>query len=201
MSAAVIPGACPRCVRIPEPVAVNCGCQPPRLILPIPFNSPKTLYFQCRGRDSNPHGTFAPEDFKSFHYNEKVLVLLALFPTNVKVCKFLCKYWRKPNNIGYLQLCRSEGFSSLSNFPLLFDVFWRLSSRLSVMFRSERAANRGQYDRRTRRSGALSQRRRHRALCVGVAPRLRQRGRSGASRVYVVNAGLMLTHFARRSPT
>ncbi len=137
MSAAVIPGACPRCVRIPEPVAVNCGCQPPRLILPIPFNSPKTLYFQCRGRDSNPHGTFAPEDFKSFHYNEKVLVLLALFPTNVKVCKFLCKYWRKPNNIGYLQLCRSEGFSSLSNFPLLFDIFWRLSSRLSVMLRSE----------------------------------------------------------------
>jgi hypothetical protein len=24
------------------------------------------LFFKCRGRDSNPHGAFAPEDFK-FH--------------------------------------------------------------------------------------------------------------------------------------
>ena len=70
----------------------------------------KTLYFQCRGRDSNPHGTFVPEDFKSFEYNEKAFVLLAFFASNVKVCKFLCKCSRKPDNIGRLQLCRSEGF-------------------------------------------------------------------------------------------
>ena len=51
----------------------------------------KTLYFQCRGRGSNPHGAFAPEDFKSFDYDEKLFVLLAFFPTNVKVCHFMCK--------------------------------------------------------------------------------------------------------------
>jgi polyisoprenoid-binding protein YceI len=33
-----------------------------------PTWSRKTLYFQCRGRDSNPHGAFAPEDFKSSAY-------------------------------------------------------------------------------------------------------------------------------------
>jgi hypothetical protein len=44
------------------------------------------------GAGSNPHGAFAPEDFKSFDYNEKLFVLLALFRANVKVCKFMCKY-------------------------------------------------------------------------------------------------------------
>jgi len=37
-------------------------------------------------------GAKAVEGFKSFDYNEKDFVLLALFPSNVKVCKFLCKY-------------------------------------------------------------------------------------------------------------
>ncbi len=49
-------------------------------------------FFKCRGRDSNPHGAFASEDFKSFDYSEKLAVSLALFPSNVKLCKFLCKY-------------------------------------------------------------------------------------------------------------
>ncbi len=31
-------------------------------------------------------------DFKSFDYTEKLFVLLALFPSNVKMCKFMCKY-------------------------------------------------------------------------------------------------------------
>jgi hypothetical protein len=61
----------------------------------------------CRGRDSNPHGGCPPENFKSFDYSEKVFVLLALFPTNVKVCK----YSKIANNIAHLQLCRSEAFS------------------------------------------------------------------------------------------
>jgi hypothetical protein len=52
----------------------------------------ETLLRECRGRDSNPHGAFAPEDFKSFDYREKLFVLLAFVPSNVKVCKFLCKY-------------------------------------------------------------------------------------------------------------
>ena len=38
------------------------------------------------------------------------LVYWLYFPLNVKVCKFLCKYRRKPNNIGRLHLCRFEGF-------------------------------------------------------------------------------------------
>jgi hypothetical protein len=54
--------------------------------------SKKPFIFNCRERDSNPHGAFAPEDFKSCDYTEKLFVLLALFPSNVKVCKFLCKY-------------------------------------------------------------------------------------------------------------
>ena len=49
-------------------------------------------FFKCRGRDSNPHGAFASEDFKSFNYNEKLFCLLILFPSGVKMCKFLCKY-------------------------------------------------------------------------------------------------------------
>ena len=32
------------------------------------------------------------KDVKSFDCSEKAFVLLALFPSNVKVCKFLCKY-------------------------------------------------------------------------------------------------------------
>jgi hypothetical protein len=79
---------------------------------------------KCRGRDSNPHGTFAPEDFKSFDYSEKVFGLLALFRSNVKVCKFMCKCSKKLNNIGHLQLCRSEGFSRIRNFRLFFGVFF-----------------------------------------------------------------------------
>ncbi len=35
---------------------------------------------------------------------------MALFPPNVKVCKFVCKYSEKPNNIGHLQRCRYQGF-------------------------------------------------------------------------------------------
>ncbi len=31
-------------------------------------------FFKCRGRDSNPHGAFASEDFKSFDYGEKFFV-------------------------------------------------------------------------------------------------------------------------------
>src|SRR5208337_4894285 len=50
-------------------------------------NSPRSrAVIQCRGRGSNPHGAFAPEDFKSFDYDEKLFVLLALFRPNVKVC-------------------------------------------------------------------------------------------------------------------
>ncbi len=45
----------------------------------------------CRGRDSNPHSPFGKEDFKSFNYSKKAFDLLVLFPSNVKVCKFLCK--------------------------------------------------------------------------------------------------------------
>ena len=45
----------------------------------------------CRGRDSNPHGAFAPEDFKSFWYYRKYLILLGLISKNVKMCKFMCK--------------------------------------------------------------------------------------------------------------
>jgi hypothetical protein len=36
---------------------------------------------------------------------------LALFQTNVKVCKFLCKYSKIANNIAHLPLRRSEAFS------------------------------------------------------------------------------------------
>ena len=39
----------------------------------------KTLYFQCRGRGSNPHGAFAPEDFKSLKFDANHLILLAIF--------------------------------------------------------------------------------------------------------------------------
>ena len=53
-----------RRVRIYEFVAVNCGCQMYRIVLLAPL-SPENPYFQCRGRDLNPHGAFAPEDFKS----------------------------------------------------------------------------------------------------------------------------------------
>ena len=51
-----------------------------------------TRSVECGGRDSNPHGGCPPENFKSFDYSEKPFVLLAIFPSNVKVCKFLCKY-------------------------------------------------------------------------------------------------------------
>ena len=52
----------------------------------------KPFWENAGGGGSNPHGAFAPEDFKSFDYSEKAFVLLALFQSNVKVCKFLCKY-------------------------------------------------------------------------------------------------------------
>jgi len=34
--------------------------------LRCPGNARGQNSFQCRGRDSNPHGPFEPEDFKSF---------------------------------------------------------------------------------------------------------------------------------------
>src|SRR5258705_2331676 len=63
--APVISESSRRYVRTPELVAVNSGCQTPRLIPSVLLGSIKTLCFQCRGRDSNPHGVFTPEDFKS----------------------------------------------------------------------------------------------------------------------------------------
>ena len=65
------------------------GCQlwlsTPRLTSLNPPNSPKTLYFQCRGRDSNPHGTFAPEDFKSLCVVRKCPQLLMFSTSAVKL--------------------------------------------------------------------------------------------------------------------
>ena len=51
--------------RIRELVAVKCGCHLSTLVPLAPISREKTLYFQCRGRGSNPHEAFAPEDFKS----------------------------------------------------------------------------------------------------------------------------------------
>ena len=63
-------------------------------------NSPRSrAVIQCRGRGSNPHGAFAPEDFKSFDYDEKLFVLLALFRPNVKVCNFMCKFCKTASKI------------------------------------------------------------------------------------------------------
>ena len=49
-------------------MGVNSGCQSYRVILLTPLSQQKTAYSECRGRGSNPHGAFAPENLKSSAY-------------------------------------------------------------------------------------------------------------------------------------
>jgi hypothetical protein len=56
--------------RCSSSMAVNRPPSPDKLTTPKQW---------CRGRDSNPHGAFAPENFKSSEYSSNYVKLLGFF--------------------------------------------------------------------------------------------------------------------------
>ena len=71
---------------LPSPESKGAGWAPPQNHCFV------TRSVECRGRGSNPHGGFAPEDFKSFDCGEKIFDFIGFISVKCEMCKFLCKY-------------------------------------------------------------------------------------------------------------
>ncbi len=58
---------------------------------------------KCRGRDSNPHGTFAPEDFKSLKFTPAAAFSRAVIAESRRKsgidCRFAASFASTPRSI------------------------------------------------------------------------------------------------------